>query len=204
MYKLQIGDFSKASTVLGEAFNSYPIFEYIIQDSTYRKNHLKYQCNYLLHLGISKGEVIAPSESIEGVSIWLPSTGTQNSGIDAIRAGLLNLFFLTNIKTFSRFVKVGSFKGKKRTSIIKGPYYLCDMIGVNHFFKRRGFGRKMIERKLIDCDKTKMPCYLETIEYSNINYYEKFGFNLVCKYKIKDVNVYCLRREPDIAMIFDQ
>jgi hypothetical protein len=76
MYKLQKKDLAKASTVLGKAFHRYPIFEYIIPDSSYRKKHLKHLCSFLLRCGISKGEVIAPSKSIEGVSIWLPPMGT--------------------------------------------------------------------------------------------------------------------------------
>ncbi len=201
MYKLRIEDLAKASTTLGEAFNSYPIFEYIIPDPTYRKKHLKYLCDFLLRLGISKGEVIAPSDTIEGVSIWLPSTGTKSSNIDAIRAGLFNLFFQINLKTFSRFMKIGSIKGTKRTTVIKGPYYLCDMIGVNPIFQRRGFGRKMLKTKLLDCDKFKMPCYLETSKFSNISYYEKFGFTLFYEYKIQDISVYCLLREPNTGIV---
>jgi GNAT superfamily N-acetyltransferase len=200
MYKLQTGDLAKASTVLGEAFRLYPIFEYIIPDSSYRKVHLKYLCCFLLRLGISKGEVVAPSESIEGVSIWLPPTGAQSSGIDVIRAGLLNLFFQVNTRTFVRFMKIGRIKGTKRATIIRRPYYLCDMIGVDPRFQSRGFGRKMVVRKLMACDGVKMPCYLETSAVSNINFYEKFGFSLIGDYKIQDVDVYCLLREPNGAI----
>ncbi len=97
MYKLQKGDLFKASTILGEAFSNYPIFEYIIPNSAYRRKHLKYLCHFLLRLGISKGEVIAPNDTLEGVSIWLPSTGTKNSGIDAIEQ-VYSIYFFTSIE----------------------------------------------------------------------------------------------------------
>ena len=204
MYRLQTKDLAKASDTLAEAFDSYPLFEYIIPDPTYRKNHLKYLCHFLLRLGLFKGEVVAPSDTIEGVSIWLPPAGTQNSGIDAIRAGLLNLFFHINMRTFIRFVKIGDIKDKKRTAVIKSPYYLCDMIGVNPLFQKRGFGRKMIEAKLIDCDNSKLPCYLETSKVGNIDYYKKFGFNVLNEYNISDTNVYCLLRKPKISKLLEK
>lgn len=165
-------------------------------DSTYRRNRLKYLCRFLLRLGMLKGEVIAPSDNIEGVSIWLPSTGSKNSNIDAIKAGLLNLFFQVNPKTISRFIKVGNIKGKKRATIVKGSYCLCDMIGVNPLYQKRGFGREMIGAKLLRFDKSETPCYLETSAKDNITYYNQFGFNVINEYQIHGVDTYCLLREP--------
>jgi GNAT superfamily N-acetyltransferase len=196
MYKLQQSDLSKASTVLSQSFNNYPIFEYVIPNPVYRRDHLKYLCRFILGLGVSRGEVIAPSNKIEGVSIWLPSSGSSVSSMDAIRAGLLGLVFYIDIKTLGRFLELGNIKGKMRAEIVQGPYYLCDMIGVDPKFQRFGYGRKMIEAKLCDFDEAKMPCYLETSELKNIAYYERFGFTLIHKYPISDVNVFCLLREP--------
>ena len=78
------------------------------------------------------------------------------------------------------------------------------MIGVNPLFQRRGFGRKMIESKLFDCDKIKMRCYIETSDLTNINYYEKFGFSLINEYNIQDIKVFCLLREPNPATVFEE
>jgi predicted N-acetyltransferase YhbS len=84
-----------------------------------------------------------------------------------------------------------------RAEIIKGQYYLCDMIGVDPLLQRQGFGRKMIEAKLFEFDKEEMPCYLETSRHGNIPYYERFGFSQINEYKIKDVDVFCLKRDPN-------
>jgi ribosomal protein S18 acetylase RimI-like enzyme len=199
MYRLQQGDLSKASTILSQSFNSYPIFEYVIPNPVYGRDHLRYLCRFLLGLGMSRGEVIAPSNKIEGVSIWLPSDGSDVSGMDAIRAGLLGLVFRVDTKTLGRFLELGNIKGKMRERIVQGPYYSCDMIGVDPRFQRLGYGRKMIEAKLGDFDEAKMPCYLETSELRNIAYYERFGFALIHEYPISDVTVFCLLREPNAA-----
>lgn len=197
MYKLQKRDLNKAAAVLSRSFYDYPIFKYIIPDPGYRKDKLKYLCRFLLSLGIAKGEVIGPSNNMEGVSIWLPPKGSKDSGMDAICAGLLSLFVHVRLGTISRFIEVGKIKGEMRAEIIKGQYYSCDMIGVDPLLQKRGFGRKVIEAKLLEFDREGMPCYLETSKNENIAYYERFGFSQINGYKIKDVDVFCLHRHPN-------
>ena len=184
MYKLQKKDLSKASATLSRSFHDDPIFKFVIPDPEYRKDKLRYLCHFIIRLGIAKGEAIGPSDKMEGVSLWLPSKGSKDSGVDAIRAGLLNLFVHIEPGTIRRFVEVGRTKGKMRAGIIKGQYYLCDMIGVDPLFQKQGFGRKMIEAKLLIFDREEMPCYLETSKCENIAYYERFGFSQINKYKI--------------------
>jgi ribosomal protein S18 acetylase RimI-like enzyme len=197
MYKLQKKDLNKASATLGRSFNDYPMFNYIIPDSEYRKDKLKYLCYFLLSLGIAKGEVIGPSNKMEGVSIWLSSNGSKSSGVDALRAGLLNLLIHIKPGTIRRFIEVGKIRGKKRTEIIKGQYYLCDMIGVDPLLQKQGFGRKMMEAKLLEFDREKMPCYLETSKHENIAYYKQFGFSQINRYEIQSLDVFCLKRDPN-------
>ncbi len=195
MYKLQQRDLSTASTLLGKSFNNYPIFEYIIPDAVHRSEKLEYLCHFLLALGIINGEVVAPSNKIEGVSIWLYSTGSRHPGRDALRAGLLTLFFHLDVKTIRRFIEIGNIKGKVRTKIMKGSFYICDLIGVDPLLQRQGIGRKMIEAKLLDFDTQKVPCYLETSKFENIAYYKRYGFSPIHQYKIMDVDVFCLLRK---------
>jgi len=197
MYKLQKRDLNKAAAVLSRSFNEYPIFRYIIPDPEYRKAKLKYLCHFLLCLAIVRGEVIGPSTKMEGVSMWFPPKGSKSSSMDPVRAGLLNLFVHVKLETISRFIEVGKIKGKTRAEIIKGQYYSCDMIGVDPLLQKQGFGRKMIEAKLLEFDREEVPCYLETSKQENIAYYERFGFSQINEYKINDVDVFCLHRHPN-------
>jgi hypothetical protein len=121
MYILRPGDLPRASTILSQSFHNYPLFEYVIPDSVYRRDHLKYLCRFLLGLGLSKGEVIAPSNKIEGVSIWFLSNGSAVSSTDAIRAGLLGLVFHIDLQTLRRFIEFGKIKGKMRAEVVQAP-----------------------------------------------------------------------------------
>lgn len=68
------------------------------------------------------------------------------------------------------------------------------MIGVDPLLQRHGYGRRMIEEKLIELDGRKIPCYLETSRIENIAYYVKLGFKLIHEYKIMNIKVFCLLR----------
>lgn len=199
MYRIQPNDLPKASALLGRAFRDYPLFEHVLPEAASRREQLKYLCQFLLRLGMRKGLVIAPSDALEGVSIWLPSDRMPTSPVDALRAGLLNLFFHVDTKAIGRFIEIGNIKGEKRADVIGGPYWLCDMIGVDPLLQGHGVGRRMVEAQLNDLDKAKLPCCLETSETKNIAYYRKYGFALVNEYKIHDVHVFCLQRKPGAA-----
>jgi GNAT superfamily N-acetyltransferase len=196
MYEIQRKDLAKASSVLALAFTGYPLFEHVLPDSASRTDRLKHLCRFLLRLGMAKGAVVAPSDALEGVSIWLPSEGSANSAIDAVKAGLFDLFFHVDIRAIGRFIEIGKAKARKRKEIVGGSYWLCDMIGVDPLQQGRGAGRHMMEAQLDYLDKAKMPCYLETSDARNVVYYEKYGFELIHRYEIHGVPVFCLQWKP--------
>lgn len=201
MYSLQDSDLSKASATLAKAFHAYPVFEYIIPDASRRNRKLKYIFRFLLGLGKLHGEVIAPSDQLEGISVWIPSSGSHSSSLDALRAGLLALFLRIDIKSIGRLMAIGTIKRKRRNAIMREPFYLCDLIGVDPLRQRQGIGRIMVETKLIELDKEKIPCYLETSRLENVNYYKQFGFSLLHQYKIFSIDVFCLLRKINAAKI---
>jgi ribosomal protein S18 acetylase RimI-like enzyme len=196
MYTIQPEDLPKASSILGRAFGNYPLFEHVLPDPASRIDRLTHLCRFLLRLGMSKGMVIAPSDALEGVSIWLPSERLPSSTMEAVRAGVLKLLLHVDMRAIGRFIEIGKFKSRKRAEIVGGPYWLCDMIGVDPLLQGRGVGRHMIEAQLNHFDKAKMPCYLETSEARNIAYYQKYGFDPIHHYNIHNVPVFCLERKP--------
>lgn len=194
-YIIQKSDVDKAAQILGQSFINYPIFTHIIPDDADRKRKVRYIFRFLVGLGLSNGEVISPSEKIEGVSIWFHSQDSNSSFLTALRAGLLDLYFHVDYGAVSRLIEIGSQKRARRDQLLSQPYCLLDMIGVDPSLQRHGFGRKMIEEKLSELDNDCIPCYLETSRVENINYYNNLGFKLVHDYQLMNVNVFCLLRE---------
>jgi hypothetical protein len=196
MYILKKNDFAKASELLARSFIDYPIFKSIIPDDDYRNRKIRHLFRFLLDLASINGQVIAPSSDIEGVSIWIYSVNAKNSMIDVLRAGLLGLLFQLGPKTVGRLIETGECKQEMRSRNLNEPYVLLDMIAVDPRLQRRGYGRQMIEWKLAELDKIDMPCYLETSDPGNIEYYGRFGFSVLHEYELNNIHVYCLFKRP--------
>ena len=150
---------------------------------------------FLVRLGLASGEVIAPSDRVEGVSIWFRSERTEGSALTAIRAGLLGLYLSAGHGVVSRLVEVSTTKSRVRAELVGRPYCLLDMIGVEPSLQGRGFGRKILDEKLRELDSEHLPCYLETSTMGMARYYERFGFELVHQYRLGALDVFCLLRE---------
>lgn len=193
-YSIRKYDIDKAACILSQSFIDYPIFNYIIPDGAYRKRKLKYLFKFLICLGLANGEVISTSKGLECISIWIHSPKNKISLITVLQSGLLSLCFHVNLGVLFRLIKIGAVKQNTQNKIIAEHYCLLDMIGVDPIFQKNGYGRRMIEEKLIELDNSKIPCYLETSKIENVAYYAKLGFKLIHEYKIINIKVFCLLR----------
>ena len=195
LHKLQKKDINKAAQVLGESFSDYPIFKYVFPDDQYRKNKINHLFRFLIKYGMLNGEVFAPSDNIEGVSIWINSSNKKSSLWNVLKAGLISLFLNIDKQSFDRFSYIGKYKQNTRTNLITNNYYLLDTIGVDPQLQKKGFARLLMEAKLEEIDQLKIPCYLETSDKMNLNFYKKFGFEIIHEYELASVKVFCLFRE---------
>jgi ribosomal protein S18 acetylase RimI-like enzyme len=195
LYKCGLQDIGKISGILGEAFTDYPTFEYIFPDRLRRQRNIGKVMSFLLKCGIWQGEVLAPSENLEGVSVWYNTTDIHLSPGTVFRAGLLDLLISLDFGSFCRFMKLGSVKGRNRKNLISGECGFLDMIGIDSLHQNRGFAKQMIMAKLEKFDAKKIPCYLETSNVKNVEYYAKYGFRLVNEYSFDRLTSYCMIRD---------
>jgi ribosomal protein S18 acetylase RimI-like enzyme len=194
-YKIQIADVPRAADVLSASFLEYPIFQYVIPDGARRRRQLAHVFRFLIRLGLAHGEVLAPSERIEGVSLWYRSDRERDSALDAFHAGLLGLYLRVGHAAMSRLIQVSTKKRQVRAKLLSQPYCLLDMIGVDPSQQGQGFARAMIEEKLRELDHERLACYLETSRRDTARYYERFGFEVVHAYRLATVDVFCLLRK---------
>jgi ribosomal protein S18 acetylase RimI-like enzyme len=186
---------SRAADVLSASFLDYPIFEHVIPDGAKRRRRLAHVFRFLVRLGLAQGEVLAPSERIEGVSIWYRSEHGHSSPLIALRAGLLGLCLRVGPRAVLRLIQVSADKSRTRVRLLSDPYCLLDMIGVAPSLQGQGFARMMIEEKLRELDREPVACYLETSRRETARYYERFGFEIVHEYRLSTMDVFCLLRK---------
>jgi ribosomal protein S18 acetylase RimI-like enzyme len=194
VYPLRERDVDRAARLLSQAFVDYPVFRHIVTSDRSRSSQLQHLFRFLVRLGMSKGDVFAPSERIEGVSIWIDSHRMSSSFFEVLRAGILGAGWHLGLAATKRLVEVGTKKQEHRARAVAQRYCLLDMIAVDPSMQKRGLGRTMIDDKLARLDRAGVPCYLETSESANLAYYGKLGFAVAHEYRIADIDVYGLLR----------
>lgn len=200
LYQIKRNDVCNAAQVLSKSFIDYPIFSFILPKRTYREKKIKFLFIFIINLGLLSGEVLASSNKLEGVSIWINSTSQKPPAIKILWYCLIPLFMRVNPISAFRLIQTGLLREKKRKDILKGPYFLLDIIGVSPIYQNQGYARRIIESKLNEYDKQPNPCYLETSDKANIAFYEKYNFHLYYEYQLKTLKIYGLLRESKLSI----
>ncbi len=69
------------------------------------------------------------------------------------------------------------------------PYIYLLIIGVSKEFQGKGYGGKLLRAVVEKAEIERKPIYLETQIESNVKLYEKFGFHVVKKINLPEVNL---------------
>lgn len=70
------------------------------------------------------------------------------------------------------------------------PYWYLLTVGVEPEAQRRGIGTKLLAPVLAHANKVKQPCYLETANKRNVEWYRGIGFD------VRDAGVSVTSEEP--------
>lgn len=199
VYQLKKSDIDKAAQVLGESFWDYPVSKFIFPNEHIKKSKISYVHASMVKLGMHNGFVNAPSKNIEGVAVWIDSSIKGSPLLDGLKAGIFSLFCAIDIKSFIRLLKIVSKNEKVRDDILKGQNcYILESIGVDPQYQKQGFAHKLIIAGLKSADEMEIPCYLETSNPANIDFYKKYNFLQVHKFEKFSIKTYCLYRESKI------
>jgi ribosomal protein S18 acetylase RimI-like enzyme len=186
-YLLEKRDIENASIVLANAFTNDPLWSLIITDDVDNtKLALAFQVPLLFALRY--GIIYATSENLEGIAVWLPHKYADMSFWGIIRSGAI-LPALKLGKEIGK--KMGALKPleKDRKQNIKPPYHYLFIIGVAPEYQKKGYASNLLQTMIKKTDNERTPLYLETGKESNVPLYEHFGFQLIKKIILPEVNV---------------
>jgi len=186
LYRLDMKDLDKASEVLGRAFFDDPDTMKILPDDDARKKKLKHFFKCFVKFGLLYGEVYAPSNELEGISVWVHSSTKDMTIWRNLRSGFMGLILKVNGKAMNVFSSYGKQMDEAMKTVISGEHWFLFIIGVDPKHQRKGYGTKMIDPMLKKIDSEKLPVMLDTNKQENIGYYEKFDFEVVQTYKVLD------------------
>ena len=68
-------------------------------------------------------------------------------------------------------------------------HWFLQTIGVDPQFKGKGYAGKLLHAMFTRIDEEGLPCYLETLDETNVRLYEHFGFKVIEKSTIPETKL---------------
>jgi GNAT superfamily N-acetyltransferase len=162
--------------VLARAFHTDPLFTYTVPDEDLRRRILSRLMVPLVRYGILFGDVFTTPD-LEGIAIMHPPGKTASNFLRLLRSGMLWIPFQMPLRAFTRLMRFQGPTEEIRKELDLGEYWYLAVLGVDPGKQGRGIGGALIQQVLEKADRRRMPCYLETMNWENLTFYEKHGFS---------------------------
>jgi len=163
------GDLSKVAALLARAFHSDPLLNYILADS--KRPHEAKEVYFRFCFQTSQIRVMGNGE--EAAALWVAPEA---------KVGLMNQLTLIpaivrtmGVKSIPKCVR--AMMASERSHPKRKHFYLM-AVGVDPRFQGQGIGTKIIRQTLIECDRARVPVYLDTSNPRNLPLYERLGFKI--------------------------
>lgn len=198
-YRLTNNDIKKATEVYARAYSKITLYEKALEDVEDKFLVLKRFFEIPIRFGIKYGFLYAPSEQLEGISIWIPYEKADMTMWRVIRSGgFKSSFKLVKIsKKFLASMKEFSQLDKDRHKNMAGKRYLHLMsLAVDPEYQRKGIGSKLLKAMFKKTDSCGYSTYVSA-DIDNVDFYKKYGFKVIKEINIK-INNYDL---PNYEMV---
>ena len=201
LYKLSPDDVNKAIKVAGNAFLNDPIMVYTYPDDDERKKYSKYGFYMLYNYGIKFGLTYATSESLEGITIWLPPSKVYPSTWTMMRYGGFHTMRKVGLKmkAMKRSIAVFSYEEEKHKEHAPFDHWYFQNIAVKPEEQGKGNGSLLISTMLKTIERDELPVYVETNTEKAMSIYQKHGFEVLEYTIIPETNIplWCMLRKPN-------
>ncbi|MGQ9556160.1 MAG: hypothetical protein ACUVWR_18820 [Anaerolineae bacterium] len=112
----------RAYEVLAQAFDHYPLIEYVFPDYDHRPRAWSWWLGYTVRYCLRHGEVYT-TPRLEAVAAWLPPTETHITYRRHIEAGALQMPLRIGLRAFRRAMGYGLLVEEAQKHHVTGPFY---------------------------------------------------------------------------------
>jgi len=173
--------------ILSASFDQNNSFNTIIKQDKNRKIRIRKVFEYFFNTWLNYGVIFLSDDDMACAIVGLPHL--KKTTLRTI---------LADIKLVSIIGVSSAKKGFSREAVIKKkhpkyPFYYLLFIGVLPEMQNKGIGGKLLAEIVYDSQKHLYPIYLETYLKKNIQFYNKFGFEIFDEVEL-GFPVYCMRR----------
>lgn len=186
-----------AVEVLTRAFRNYSLLMYFFPDELERERIAPYFFHYILSYGVRHGEIYATSPNLEGVAVWLTSDNYPMTFWRSIRSVPLSIIFGLGRAGGSKMKHTGEYIDTVHKRLAPFKHWFLQTIGVAPQFQGKGYAGKLLRAMFTRIDEEGLPCYLETLDETNVRLYEHFGFKVIEKSVIPEtkLTIWAMLRE---------
>ena len=176
---LQRKDLPRAAAALARAFHDDPLQTYVLPDPAMRAERSPAHFAPILEYGLRFGTVLTTSGEPQGAAVWLPPGETAVTDERSVEAGLDRLPEVLGADAAERFFSVlATVDPHHRTDVPSDHWYVL-VLGVEPSAQGRGVGRALLTPILEDARRDRLPCYLETSQPRNVEFYQHLGFKVL-------------------------
>jgi ribosomal protein S18 acetylase RimI-like enzyme len=188
----QIGELTQ---LLSRAFFNDPYYSYIMPNDEKRLAQIKWWQNILLRYTFRNGSIYVTKDN-KGVAMWLGPNRPIINEVEIAILGLMLYPFKIGFNNFLRMLKVSTQWTEAHKKQNKKHYYLM-VIGVDPNLQKNGLGTQLMADVLVNADKEKLDCFLETVTLENVKFYQKFNFEIILNKEFgNDSQYWLMKRKP--------
>lgn len=187
-YLLRKKDIKQFSTISAEAFENYPLFDYICNGKYLKEISLQLMKTSLKDM-IKQGVIYADSEKMNGFIIILPPSYKGIKALPFIFNGGLKVIPKGGPSIIKRLMTYETFAMKLKNKHTKEDDWYIYNLTVRPKHQGKGIGKRLFKCILEFFDEKGINSYLETNNIINTKIYEALDFKVVAKEYIPNTKV---------------
>ncbi len=196
---------AEAAQVLGRAFQSDPLFVYLMPNAEMRAVVAPAFFGVVAAYAQAYGVLdLAPDSA--GAACWLRPGLTTPKVRQMLRLGrpLLRLWralFLFGAGRMRQLMAISGYAEEQHRRAMLGEHWYLWAFGVDPERQRKGVGGRLLQVGLDRADAERKLCYLETNNVLDVSFYQKRGFKVVNHGQAAGhkVTFWAMRREPSVS-----
>jgi GNAT superfamily N-acetyltransferase len=188
-----------ASRALGAAFADDPAITYLVGGPA-RLDSASWCLRQGIRLATSHGHGLVALEGgrVLGGSFWVPpGTSPAASTLTQLGLGGWQAPWHLGLRGTLRELWREEDLARRYARDLAIPSWYLDLLGVDPAAQGRGLGKALIASMLERADHERVPIYLVTHKRSNVDYYRRFGFEVLTDATLRGIPTgWSMRRPP--------
>jgi len=195
--KATAADIPDLAGVLARAFATDPFAGFLTKPGKHAEERATAGWSGLLRYNSDRLSHTYTTADRAGVALWLPPGRLDPPLVDRLRMipSVLRWSGLRRLPTIGRVLDTME---RRHRALMPEPHFYLLALGVDPARQGRGVGSALMRPVLDQCDRDRIPAYLETARERNLPLYERHGFRVVEELALPGTSVHgwLMRRDP--------